>query len=79
MRYVAENGLASVCRPVIVVVGSRARDVGAALKGCDVETVENAGWAEGMGGSIQAGIAAAEQARAAILMLADRCWWMRAY
>jgi nicotine blue oxidoreductase len=45
------------CRPVVVVVGALAAEVGALVPaGCAV--VEAADWAEGMGASLRAGLAA---------------------
>ncbi len=45
------------CRRVVVVVGARGEDVAALLPG-DVAVVRQAGWREGMGASLRAGLAA---------------------
>jgi CTP:molybdopterin cytidylyltransferase MocA len=59
-RVLADGG----CRPVVVVVGAFAAEVGALVPaGCAV--VESADWAEGMGASLRAGlVAVAERAPA---------------
>jgi CTP:molybdopterin cytidylyltransferase MocA len=44
------------CTPVVVVVGAQADTVRHALRGAPVEVVEAAGWAEGMGASLRAGL-----------------------
>jgi molybdenum cofactor cytidylyltransferase len=74
VRHAVETALATACRPVIVVVGSRAPGICAALEGLDVLIVENTAWESGMGSSIAAGIEAAEQhnCSGAILALADQ-------
>jgi molybdenum cofactor cytidylyltransferase len=60
VRHAAEVGLASSCRPVVVVLGAGADRVGPALGGLDVVPVFNERWAEGMGTSIGAGVGALE-------------------
>lgn len=58
---------------VAVVVGARAAEVRSALDGLAVTIVENLRFAEGMGTSIQAGLAAIEaEIDGVILMLADQ-------
>lgn len=47
------------CQPVLVTVGAAASDVRALLG--DAEAVAVSGWEEGMGASLRAGLAAAEQ------------------
>lgn len=61
LRHAAEAALETGCRPVIVVLGAQADEMSGALEGLAVETVVNARWAEGMGTSIGAGVAAAEE------------------
>jgi nicotine blue oxidoreductase len=58
--------------PVVVVLGARAADVRAVLPS-GTQTVEEPGWADGMGASLQAGLAALEAgvADAAVVHLVD--------
>jgi molybdenum cofactor cytidylyltransferase len=65
---------ASACRPVLVVIGAHAPELRAALATLPVETVDNPRWAEGVGTSIAAGIAAAVARGVAgvVLALADQ-------
>lgn len=58
VRHVAEAALAGGLRPVLVVVGHRAEEVGAALDGLPVALVENPAFAEGLSTSLKAGAAA---------------------
>ena len=73
VRHAAEVALAAGCGPVIVVLGSRADEIRPALDGLAVETIINQRWREGMGTSIQAGLAAlGPRVEAAILTLGDQ-------
>lgn len=56
LRRAAETALASVCRPVVVVLGAQAARCRDELSGLSVEVVENTRWAEGMGTSLRAGL-----------------------
>ncbi len=58
IRIVAEQALASQARPVIVVTGHQRERVEAALAGLPVRLVHNPDFAEGLGTSLKAGIAA---------------------
>jgi len=58
VRIVAEQALASQARPVIVVTGHQRERVEAALGGLPVDFVHNASFANGLGTSLKAGIAA---------------------
>jgi molybdenum cofactor cytidylyltransferase len=58
LRHAAETALASVCRPVVVVLGARAERLEVELNGLAVKVVNNPEWASGMGSSIRAGLAA---------------------
>jgi molybdenum cofactor cytidylyltransferase len=58
IRIVAEQVLASKARPVIVVTGHQRERVEAALAGLPVRFVHNPAFAEGLGTSLKAGIAA---------------------
>jgi CTP:molybdopterin cytidylyltransferase MocA len=67
LRALVDGGLA----PVVVVLGARAADVRAVLpRGVDAR--EAAGWADGMGSSLRAGLAALDgRAEAAVVHLVD--------
>ncbi|MEJ3656871.1 NTP transferase domain-containing protein [Actinomycetes bacterium KLBMP 9759] len=70
LRVLADGG----CAPLVVVVGAAADDVRALLPH-DVHAVVAAGWAEGMGASMRAGLAALAELRpvpdAALVHLVD--------
>lgn len=74
LRHAVEEALQSQCGKVIVVLGAKANEVGQALNGLQVEIVENPEWEAGMGTSIRAGIAKAEELDLAgiVLALADQ-------
>jgi molybdenum cofactor cytidylyltransferase len=72
VRIAAEQALASRASPVIVVTGHERERVEAALKGLPVRIVHNPDYAEGLGTSLRAGIAAvAEGAEGAVVCLGD--------
>jgi molybdenum cofactor cytidylyltransferase len=58
IRIVVEEALASRARPVLVVTGHQRERVEAALAGLPVQFVHNPHFAEGLGTSLKAGIAA---------------------
>jgi molybdenum cofactor cytidylyltransferase len=71
-RIAAEQALASRAKPVIVVTGHERERVEAALKGLPVRLVHNPDFAQGLGGSVRAGIAAVPgEADGAIVCLGD--------
>jgi molybdenum cofactor cytidylyltransferase len=71
-RIAAEQALASRARPVIVVTGHEREKVEAALAGLPVRFVHNPDYADGLGTSLKAGIAAVpEDADGAIVCLGD--------
>lgn len=76
VRRVVRRALASRCRRVHVVVGSRAEAVRAALAGLSVDVVTCADWEEGLAASLRAGVRAAAAAAppvdAILLVLADQ-------
>lgn len=74
LRHAAEVGLASICRPVLAVLGSQAELIGKAIEDLPLEIVLNPRWEEGMGTSIHAGveIAQARNLDGVILALADQ-------
>jgi molybdenum cofactor cytidylyltransferase len=72
VRIAAEQVLASQAGPVIVVTGHQREKVEAVLKGLNVRFVHNPDYAEGLGTSLRAGIAAVpESADGAIVCLGD--------
>lgn len=72
VRHVADAALASGARPVVVVTGHAREGVHAALAGLDVSIVHNDAYADGMAGSLQAGVRALDgDCEAAIILLAD--------
>lgn len=72
VRIVVEQVLASNARPVIVVTGHQREKVEAALSGLRVRFVYNRDFAEGLGSSLRAGIAAVPaQVDGAIVCLGD--------
>jgi molybdenum cofactor cytidylyltransferase len=72
VRIAAEQAVASHAKPVIVVTGHEREKVEAALKGLPVRLVHNSDYADGLGTSLKAGIAAVpEDADAAIVCLGD--------
>jgi molybdenum cofactor cytidylyltransferase len=71
-RIVVEEALVSRARPVIVVVGHERAKVENALAGLPVEVVYNPDFAQGLGTSVRAGIAAIPaEADGAIVCLGD--------
>ncbi len=72
VRIAAEQALASRAAPVIVVTGHEREKVEAALDGLPVRLVHNPDYAEGLGTSLKAGIAAVPAAAdGAIVCLGD--------
>jgi molybdenum cofactor cytidylyltransferase len=56
LRHAVETALASVCRPVIVVLGASAEQLVQETHGLSAITVTNPHWSEGMASSIRAGL-----------------------
>jgi molybdenum cofactor cytidylyltransferase len=72
VRIVAEQVLASKAKEVIVVTGHQAELVEKALAGLHVTFVRNAGFADGLAGSVKAGITAVpKEADGAVICLGD--------
>ena len=72
VRLVTEQALASKAQGVIVVTGHQADEVRKALTGLKVTFVHNPDFAEGLAGSVKAGIAAVTQkADGAVICLGD--------
>jgi molybdenum cofactor cytidylyltransferase len=76
IRRAAEAALASVCHPVMVVIGAHAGPMKEELEGLPVLTVENRQWGMGMGTSIRSGlgalVAADPEREGAVIMLCDQ-------
>lgn len=72
VRIAAEQALASRARPVIVVTGHQREQIEAALAGLPVRFAHNPDYADGLGTSLRAGIAAVPaEAGGAIVCLGD--------
>lgn len=73
IRHAVQTALASVCSPVVVVVGFAAGLMRDALSGLPVHVAENSAWERGMGTSIRTGVQAlsAYPVHSLILTLAD--------
>ncbi|KAB2917083.1 MAG: nucleotidyltransferase family protein [Hyphomicrobiaceae bacterium] len=72
VRRVAEAALASRARPVLVVTGHQAAEVGRALAGLDVTLVANPDYAAGLSSSLRAGLGALPAGcDGALVMLGD--------
>jgi molybdenum cofactor cytidylyltransferase len=72
VRIAVEQALASRANPVVVVTGHQRREVEAAIAGLDVTLVHNADYAQGMGTSLKAGVAAVPSENdGALICLAD--------
>jgi molybdenum cofactor cytidylyltransferase len=72
LRRAVEAAVASGCEPVVVVLGSDARGLAQQLAGLAVQVVVNDRWADGMGTSIRAGMAAVGDVDAVVIFLCDQ-------
>lgn len=75
LRRAARTALASLCRPVIVVLGAHRESVESEIADLPLEIVFNEEWAMGMGASIRAGmeyLTARADTRAVVVMLCDQ-------
>lgn len=75
LRHTVEVAVASVCRPIIVVLGAYAQQIQPEISQLRVQVVENLQWTEGMSASIRVGIqalSAAQEIEAVILALCDQ-------
>ena len=74
LRHAAETALASVCRPVVVVLGAGAEQLRSELTALPVTL--NPAWAEGMASSIRAGLGTvtseANEPDSVVIMLCDQ-------
>jgi molybdenum cofactor cytidylyltransferase len=78
LRHAAEVAIASVCRPILFVLGAYASQLQGEIDDLPVRSVTNERWADGMGSSIQVGVRAlktydrADNTEALVLMLCDQ-------
>lgn len=76
LRHVAEAGVASACRPIVVVLGAHAAQLGPELRGLPVQVAENPDWARGMATSLRRGLETLEAIDggigAAVILLCDQ-------
>ncbi|MFG5117632.1 NTP transferase domain-containing protein [Methylorubrum sp. POS3] len=72
VRHAADAALASLARPVVVVLGAHATEIRAVLAGLDLILVENPDFAKGLSTSLRAGLAALPpNTEAALVLLGD--------
>jgi molybdenum cofactor cytidylyltransferase len=78
LRRATETAVASGCQPIVVVLGADADVLLRETSGLPVQRVVNGRWAEGLGSSIRAGLAALNDwdregaVEAVVLMLCDQ-------
>jgi molybdenum cofactor cytidylyltransferase len=78
LRHAAEVAAASPCRPLVLVTGALHDELLPEIDGLSFHVVRNDSWADGMGGSIAAGLAELETASeaakvdAVIVILCDQ-------
>ncbi|HAX79540.1 MAG TPA: 4-diphosphocytidyl-2C-methyl-D-erythritol synthase [Cyanobacteria bacterium UBA11372] len=76
LRHVVEQAIASVCQPIIVVLGANAEKIYPSLNQLPIQIVENLNWNQGIGTSIKTGIESLshlhEKIEAIILTLGDQ-------
>lgn len=56
LQYITEMAIASVCQPIVVVLGANAEQIHPQIKHLPVKVVKNVNWACGMSASIKSGI-----------------------
>lgn len=78
LRYAAEMAAASICRPILVVLGAYRDQFQREIDDLPVRSVINERWADGIGSSIRVGVEAlntddrADSIKAVVLMLCDQ-------
>lgn len=76
LRHTIEVAIASVCRPIVVVLGAYAQLIRPEISQLPVQIVENLQWNQGMSSSIKAGIQVLQtsypEVKAVILTLCDQ-------
>jgi molybdenum cofactor cytidylyltransferase len=78
VRHAAEIAAASICRPILIVLGAYTNQLVSEIDDLPVRSVMNERWADGMGSSIRAGVEnlntydRADGIEALVLMLCDQ-------
>lgn len=78
VRHAAETAAASICRPILIVLGAYTNQLVSEIDDLPVRSVMNERWADGMGSSIRAGVEnlntydRADGIEALVLMLCDQ-------
>ena len=76
LRHTIESAIASVCQPVVVVLGANAQQIGSEVNQPLVRVVENPDWNRGIGSSIRSGILSlatcSETIEAAVITVCDQ-------
>ncbi|MBJ6110541.1 nucleotidyltransferase family protein [Hymenobacter sp. BT523] len=74
LRHAAETAIASGCTPIVLVTGAVREALAAEVADLPVQVVHNPDWETGMASSIRAGLAAAQPAEpaAVLIMLSDQ-------
>jgi molybdenum cofactor cytidylyltransferase len=72
LRRAVSTALACQCRPIVVVLGSRAQELAQQAQGMNVTVVVNDNWPAGMGSSIRAGMSGIGAVDAVVIFLCDQ-------
>src|SRR5437870_7164102 len=75
LRHAVETAAASLCRPIVVVIGAHAEAVSVELEGLPVTVAYNTDWARGIGSSLGVAIrslAAIHDVVGVVLALSDQ-------
>ncbi|MEH2287831.1 nucleotidyltransferase family protein [Nostoc sp.] len=76
LQYITEMAIASVCQPVVVVLGANAEQIHPQIQQLPVRVVKNLDWACGMSASIKSGIEflnnLPQQIEAVVITLCDQ-------
>ncbi|MDZ7958407.1 MAG: nucleotidyltransferase family protein [Aulosira sp. DedQUE10] len=76
VEYITEIAIASVCQPVVVVLGAYAEQIRPQINQLPVSIVDNLDWAVGMGSSIKAGMqllnSLTQKITAVVIVLCDQ-------
>lgn len=76
IRRLVEMAIASVCHPIIVVLGANAERIQPEIKPLDIQLIENHYWTAGMGTSVRVGMEALKadnlDVEAVVLMVCDQ-------
>lgn len=76
IRHVIEVAIASVCHPIIVVLGANAECIKLEIESLDIQLIENPLWVEGISTSVRTGVEALKASNldveAVVLMVCDQ-------